>query len=83
MSVDGNDEQVFENRFREYSRNWKDQVMKNGAFATFNFKVDPNLNNHTLRLKAIDSGQMIQRIIIDWGGLKKSYIGPSYKLYDK
>jgi hypothetical protein len=79
ISVDGGEEQVFENRFAEYSRSWKDQVMRNGAVCHLRFGVDKTLPSHTVRFKALDPGQMLQRVIIDWGGLKPSYVGPRAK----
>ena len=76
ISVDDSPVQVFENKFKEYDRTWKDQVMRNGAVCRLRFAIDKNRSNHLLRL-AGDPGQMIQRVIIDWGGLHPSYIGPT------
>ena len=76
ISVDGGEEQVFENKFAEYSRSWKDQVMRNGAVCHLQFAVDKTKPSHTIRFKAVDHGQMLQRVIIDWGGLKPTYVGP-------
>ena len=76
ISIDGGSPQVFENRFKEYDRSWKDQVMRNGAVCRFRFAVDKSKASHTVRFVAKDGGQMLQRVIIDWGGLQPSYIGP-------
>ena len=76
ISVDGGEEQVFENKFAEYSRTWKDQVMRNGAVCHLRFAVDKTKPQHTIHFKAVDPGQMLQRVIIDWGGLKPTYVGP-------
>ncbi len=76
VSVDDSPVQVFENKFKEYDRTWKDQVMRNGAVCRLRFAVNKNHPYHELRL-AGDPGQMIQRVIIDWGGLLPSYIGPT------
>ena len=81
ISVDGGEEQVFENRFAEYSRNWKDQVMRNGAVCKLRFAVDNTKPSHTIRFKALDPGQMLQRVIIDWGGLKPTYVGPRNSVF--
>ena len=75
VSIDGSPVQVFENKFKEYDRTWKDQVMRNGAIGRLRFAVDKTKPLHTLNLKA-DPGQMVQRVIVDWGGLKAAYIGP-------
>ena len=79
ISVDGGEEQIFENKFAEYSRSWKDQVMRNGAVCHLRFAVDKTKLQHTIRFKALDPGQMLQRVIIDWGGLKPTYVGPPSK----
>ena len=76
VSVDNSPVQVFENKFKEYDRTWKDQVMRNGASCRLRFAIDKNRPEHLLRLVG-DPGQMIQRVIIDWGGLLPSYIGPT------
>jgi hypothetical protein len=76
VSVDGGTPQCFENKFVEYSRTWKDQVMRNGAPCRLRFAIDSEKVQHTVTFEALDPGQMVQRIIIDWGGLKRSYIGP-------
>ncbi len=79
ISVDGGEKSIYDNRFEEYSRRWKDQVMKNGAEHRVTFAVDKTRPYHTLSFFIGDSGQMIERVIIDWGGLEQSYIGPSGK----
>ena len=79
VAIDGSEPQVFENKFKEYSPNWKDQVVKNGAHCRMTFTIDPKAKKHSIRIMALDPGQMIQRLVIDWGGLKKSYLGPSWE----
>ena len=76
VSIDNGPVQIFENKFKEYDRTWKDQVMRNGAMCRMHFAIDKKREFNQLHISA-DPGQMIQRIIIDWGGLKPSYIGPS------
>jgi hypothetical protein len=76
VSVDGGPVQVFENRFQEYSRSWKDQVMRNGIACRLRFALNPALPTHTLTFHTLDTGQMVQKVIVDWGGLKPSYLGP-------
>ncbi len=76
VSIDGGEPQVFENKFAEFSRAWKDQVMRNGVACRLRFPIAKD-RPHTVSFKALDPGQMIQKVIIDWGGLKPSYIGPS------
>ena len=77
ISIDGGSTQVFENRFKEYDLTWKNQVLRNGAVCRLRFVVDKSMPSHTIRFKAQDPGQMLQRITVDWGGLQPSYIGPA------
>ena len=76
ISIDGSPVQVFENKFKEYDRTWKDQVMRNGIACRMRFALDKSRNSHRLQLQG-DAGQMVQRIIVDCGGLQPSYIGPA------
>lgn len=76
VTVDGSQPQAFENKFKEYDRNWKDQVMRNGAPCRLRFAVDRSKRSHTVTFQALDPGQMLQKVIIDWGGLQPSYLGP-------
>ena len=76
VSIDGGEPQVFENKFAEYSRSWKDQVMRNGIGCRLHFAINKQAAQHTVTFKALDPGQMLQKVILDWGGLKPSYIGP-------
>ena len=77
ISVDGGKAQVFDNVFKEYSRSWKDQVMRNGVSCRMNFAVDKSKTPHIINIKATDTPQMVQKIIINTGGFKECYLGPS------
>ncbi|MBE2214398.1 MAG: glycosyl hydrolase 115 family protein [Opitutaceae bacterium] len=77
LSVDGGSPVVATNERTEFSRAWKDQVLQNGAEFVAQFTVDPSAAEHTLTLTCGDPGVMVQRIVIDWGGLRESYVGPS------
>ena len=76
VTIDTAAPQMIENRFKEYDRTWKDQVMRNGSIGRLRFAVDKSKPYHTIRFAALDEGQMLQRVIIDWGGLKPTYVGP-------
>jgi hypothetical protein len=76
VSVDGGMPQIFENKFKEYGRSWKDQVMRNGKAGHMRFVIDKRKQQHQITFKALDPQQIVQKIIIDWGGLKTSYLGP-------
>ncbi len=77
VSIDGGSMTVVENPFKEYEERWKRQVMINGKYSTVRLPLDTTRRTHTLRLHTIDEGQIIERVIIDWGGLRQSYIGPA------
>ena len=79
FSIDGQTPSVFENLPTEWSLPWKEQVLKNGVEARATFAIDRTKESHTLTLTCGDPGTMVQRIIVDWGGLKKTYVGPSIK----
>ena len=40
VSINNQPKQVFENKFKEYDRTWKDQVMRNGIMCRLRFAVD-------------------------------------------
>jgi hypothetical protein len=80
ISVDGQPVFVAQNDHKEFSDSWKDRVMQNGAVAKTKFAVNKALQKHTLTLTCGDPGMIIERVVIDWGGLKKTYVGPSASL---
>ena len=77
ISVDGSPMQVFENHFKEWGPRWKEQVLRNGAVCHLRFSVDQHQPSHAITFHCMDAGQMLQRVIIDWGGLQPSYLGPN------
>lgn len=79
VSVDGQEAFVAKNDHKEFSDSWKDRVLQNGAVSVAKFPVSKNATKHTLSLICGDPGMMIQRVVVDWGGLKKSYVGPAVK----
>lgn len=76
MVVDGNEPVIFDDILKEWSLEWKDQVLQNGKANKASFKIASPRKPATLSILAQDPGLIIQRIIIDYGGLKESYIGP-------
>lgn len=79
VSLDGSDAVLCENLFTEFGQSWKEQVLCNGVEAVVTFPIDKSAGRHTLRLLAVDPGQMVQRIVVDWGGLLPSYVGPDIR----
>lgn len=81
FSVDGCAPVVAENLPTEWSEPWKEQVLKNGVEAEAVFAIDKTKDSHLLTITCGDPGTMVQRIIVNWGGLKKSYVGPNKPLH--
>ena len=77
FSVDGCAPVLAENLPTEWSEPWKEQVLKNGVDAKAVFAIDKTKDSHLLTITCGDPGTMVQRIIVNWGGLKKSYVGPN------
>lgn len=83
ISIDGCKPQVFDNKFKEYGLSWKNQVLRNGAVVCMRFAIDKSKSSHVISLICGDAGMMVQKVIVDWGGLKKSYIGPSMDINNR
>lgn len=77
ISIDNMKPEVFCNKFKEYDNSWKDQVVRNGAVSKITFNIDKTKPSHTISFICGDPGMMIEKVVINWGGLKKSYISPS------
>lgn len=60
---------------KEYSFNWKQNVIRNCAINTSKILIK-HAGKHTLKLISGNPGMVIQKIVIDFGGLKDSYLGP-------
>lgn len=80
ISVDGCKPQVFNNVFKEYGLSWKDQVLRNGALKRLLFAINPQQLRHTLSFICGEPGMMIQKVIVNWGGLQPSYLGPDNRV---
>lgn len=60
----------------EYTQAWSDNVLRNAAINKSTFYIDKP-GKHTLHIKCGDPGMVIQKIVLDFGGMKKSYTGPT------
>lgn len=77
ISVDGGPAAVAKHSPKEFTKPWKDAVLQNGAVAVVKLPVKKGVVKHSLALICGDPGVMIQRVVIDWAGLKETYVGPS------
>lgn len=60
----------------EYAQQWYESVQRNARINKCTLYVkEPG--KHTLRIVCQDPGTMLQKIVIDFGGMKRSYMGPS------
>lgn len=75
VQLDGGKLVTHHNDTKEYSREWAANVLRNSAINKVSFRLTTP-GKHTLRIVCIDPGMILQKIVIDLGGLKASYIGP-------
>ncbi len=62
--------------FDTYSEEWKKRVLSNATEGSLELpqKLEPGW--HTLHLVAVDAGVVVDKFVIDFGGLQPSYDGP-------
>lgn len=63
------------NNVKEYSSEWANNVLQNSTINNTTVTLDKP-GRHRLRIVCIDPGMIVQKIVIDVGGLKQSYQGP-------
>lgn len=66
----------------EYSQAWYESVLKNFRVNKSTLYVNKP-GKHTLQIRSGDPGIVIQKIVIDLGGLKRSYMGPESTLFSR
>ncbi len=80
LSVDGDEPQILTVVPKEFNaengnREWEKTVMDNTRFVKGKISItEPGY--HTLKIWMIDPGIVLEKIIIDTGGLRPSYLGP-------
>lgn len=63
-----------------FTPTWEASVAQNAIIKTTPFALN-QAGRHTLKFWAIDPGVVLQKIVIDTGGLKPSYLGPPASPY--
>ena len=63
------------NNAKEYSGEWRENVYRNSTVNAVTLNIDKP-GKHTLKLICSDPGMIIQKVVIDMGGMKRSYLGP-------
>ncbi len=64
VSVDASDPIICENRFQEWGRDWKIQVLENRKEFVLTLPLERNRYNHTITLSIVDPGQIVQKITV-------------------
>ena len=64
VSVDGCEPVVCENKFQEWGREWKIQVLENRKEFVLTLPLDKKKGEHEITLSIIDPGQIIQKITV-------------------
>ena len=59
----------------EQSPRWRENVARNAAITVTRHELTA-AGRHTLRIWAVDPGVVLDKIVIDTGGLQASYLGP-------
>ncbi len=62
VSVDGGKAVVCENKFKEWGREWKIQVLENRKEFLVTLPMDKNRKEHVVTLSIVDPGQIVQKI---------------------
>ena len=62
VSVDDCESIVCENKFQEWGREWKIQVLENRKEFVLTFPLRKGASSHHLTLSIIDPGQIVQKI---------------------
>jgi hypothetical protein len=57
------------------SREWAQGVLENTLTGTVELEM-PEVGEHVLRVYMVDAGVVLDKIVVDLGGLRRSYLGP-------
>jgi hypothetical protein len=75
VSIDGGEPQIIDIH-REYTnRDWERWVSNNVIHSSSSHEIKKS-GNHVLEFWSVDPGVVLQKIVVDTGGLKPSYLGP-------
>ncbi|MFO7657873.1 MAG: glycosyl hydrolase 115 family protein [Bacteroidales bacterium] len=72
VSIDNNKPDIIDYRTFDRSETWKQNVLRNSAIVISSHNISEP-GRHTLKITALDPGVIIDRIVIDFGGLKHGY----------
>lgn len=75
VSFDNETPQIINLHADNSEKAWARSVSDNIRISTSTHTL-PKAGRHTLKIWAIDPAIVMQKIIVDWGGVKQSYLGP-------
>jgi hypothetical protein len=75
ISFDNEAPQIINLHADNSEKAWAQSVSDNIRISTSIHTLHKS-NHHTLKLWAVDPGIVLQKLVIDFGGVKKSYLGP-------
>ena len=58
----------------EFSEPWKQNVMRAAAIGTTEHSI--TAGKHTLKIRPLDPGLVFDKVVLDFGGLKPTHLGP-------
>jgi hypothetical protein len=79
VSFDNEKPQIINLHADHSERAWSKSVSDNIRISTSVHTLKTS-GLHTLKIWAVDPGIVLQKIVIDWGGVRKSYLGPPGQL---
>jgi hypothetical protein len=75
VSFDNETPQIVNLHADNSEKAWAQSVSDNIRISTSTHTLQ-KAGRHTLKIWAVDPGVVLQKIVIDWGGVKQSYLGP-------
>jgi hypothetical protein len=82
VSIDDEKPQVININKNEALKAWEKVVEDNTRIISTKHKIS-SLGKHTLKYWAVDPGVVLQKIVVDAGGVKPSYLGPPESYLNK
>lgn len=74
-SVDAGLAQTIDLATAEFSRPWSTNVLRAAAIGLAKFPIS-QAGKHTLKLQPLDPGLVFDKVVIDFGGLRPTHLGP-------
>jgi hypothetical protein len=76
VAIDGEPPKMVDIESEEYSKTWSTNVLRAAALGVREHNISAT-GAHTLKVWMVDPGIVFDKIVVDLGGMKKSYFGPA------